>query len=205
MLQEFITWAKNTVRWTVSELFQILGKDGNEQSTRQCAPPTRGQQGALCSQLTLQDHCRGDVSFLFHCNRLLSFFWRYDIFGKYGAIRQIRVGNTPETRGTAFVIYEDIFDAKNACDHLSGFNVCNRYALGIGVKLECNFCDQVSGGPLLPGKQGFREVGCSEEGGRPAEDEGEIQSEHTCPLTHPPTLISYDVPFFAHCFAPWTA
>ena len=37
------------------------------------------------------------------------------------------MGNTPETRGTAFVIYEDIFDAKNACDHLSGFNVCNRY------------------------------------------------------------------------------
>ncbi len=51
----------------------------------------------------------------------------YDIFGKYGAIRQIRVGNTPDTRGTAFVVYEDIFDAKNACDHLSGFNVCNRY------------------------------------------------------------------------------
>ena len=51
----------------------------------------------------------------------------YDIFGKYGAIRQIRVGNTPETRGTAFVVYEDIFDAKNACDHLSGFNVCNRW------------------------------------------------------------------------------
>merc|ERR1712211_94320 len=51
----------------------------------------------------------------------------HGIFGKYGAIRQIRVGNTPETRGTAFVIYEDIFDAKNACDHLSGFNVCNRY------------------------------------------------------------------------------
>lgn len=25
------------------------------------------------------------------------------------------------------MIYEDIFDAKNACDHLSGFNVCNRY------------------------------------------------------------------------------
>ncbi|XP_036062922.1 splicing factor 3B subunit 6-like [Onychomys torridus] len=42
----------------------------------------------------------------------------YDIFGKYGPIRQIRVGNTPETRGTAYVVYED---------HLSGFNVCNRY------------------------------------------------------------------------------
>ncbi|TGZ48599.1 Pre-mRNA branch site p14-like protein [Temnothorax longispinosus] len=37
------------------------------------------------------------------------------------------IGNTAETRGTAFVVYEDIFDAKNACDHLSGFNVCNRY------------------------------------------------------------------------------
>lgn len=108
----------------------------------------------------------------------------YDIFGKYGAIRQIRLGNaqvppptgpersrgaaalavplgptldagrpccfaTPgphrahaanrparrssrrvraqDTRGTAFVVYEDIYDAKNAVDHLSGFNVCGRY------------------------------------------------------------------------------
>ncbi|CAD5229518.1 unnamed protein product [Bursaphelenchus okinawaensis] len=51
----------------------------------------------------------------------------YDIFGKFGAVRQIRIGNTPETRGTAFVVYEDIFDAKQACDHLNGFNVSNRY------------------------------------------------------------------------------
>mmetsp|Transcript_1707 Transcript_1707/g.1792 ORF Transcript_1707/g.1792 Transcript_1707/m.1792 type:complete len:130 (-) Transcript_1707:87-476(-) len=51
----------------------------------------------------------------------------YDIFGKYGPIRQIRVGDKPDTRGTAFVVYEDIFDAKNAVDHLSGFNVCGRY------------------------------------------------------------------------------
>eukprot|EP01115_Flamella_aegyptia_P002322 TRINITY_DN136347_c0_g1_i1.p1 TRINITY_DN136347_c0_g1~~TRINITY_DN136347_c0_g1_i1.p1 ORF type:complete len:126 (+),score=29.23 TRINITY_DN136347_c0_g1_i1:23-379(+) len=53
----------------------------------------------------------------------------YDIFGKFGAIRQIRVGNTTETRGTAYVVYEDIYDAKNAVDHLSGFNVCNRYLI----------------------------------------------------------------------------
>ncbi|XP_077976379.1 splicing factor 3B subunit 6-like [Styela clava] len=51
----------------------------------------------------------------------------YDIFGKYGAIRQIRMGTTAESKGTAYIVYEDIFDAKNACDHLSGFNVCNRY------------------------------------------------------------------------------
>ena len=25
------------------------------------------------------------------------------------------------------MVYDDIFDAKNACEHLSGFNVCNRY------------------------------------------------------------------------------
>uniref|UniRef100_A0A4X2K3G0 RRM domain-containing protein n=1 Tax=Vombatus ursinus TaxID=29139 RepID=A0A4X2K3G0_VOMUR len=51
----------------------------------------------------------------------------YGIFCKYGPIRQIRVGNTPETRGTAYVVSEEIFDAKSACDHLSGFNVCTRY------------------------------------------------------------------------------
>ena len=53
----------------------------------------------------------------------------YDIFGKYGAIRQIRVGTANDTRGTAFVVYEDIYDAKNAVDHLSGFNVCGRYLI----------------------------------------------------------------------------
>jgi pre-mRNA branch site protein p14 len=75
----------------------------------------------------------------------------YDLFGKYGAIRQIRLyaahllsyrdwfahrssffsffrsGNKSETKGTAFVVYEDIFDAKTAQEHLSGFNVMGRY------------------------------------------------------------------------------
>jgi hypothetical protein len=37
-------------------------------------------------------------------------------------------GNTKETRGTAFVVYEDIYDAKNACDNLSGFHVLDRCA-----------------------------------------------------------------------------
>lgn len=53
----------------------------------------------------------------------------YDIFGKYGPIRQIRLGNAPDTRGSAYVVYEDIYDAKIACEHLSGFNVCNRYLI----------------------------------------------------------------------------
>lgn len=51
----------------------------------------------------------------------------YDVFGRYGAIRQIRVGNANDTRGTAYVVYEDIFDAKQACENLSGFNVGGRY------------------------------------------------------------------------------
>ncbi|KAJ2304239.1 hypothetical protein H4S01_000394 [Coemansia sp. RSA 2610] len=51
----------------------------------------------------------------------------FSLFGKYGAIRQIRIGNAQKTRGTAFVVYEDIYDAKEACEHLQGFNVSGRY------------------------------------------------------------------------------
>lgn len=43
--------------------------------------------------------------------------------------RQIRLGDRQDTRGTAFVVYEDIYDAKGAVDHLSGFNVCGRYLI----------------------------------------------------------------------------
>jgi len=53
----------------------------------------------------------------------------YELFGKYGAIRQIRVGDSKETQGTAFVVYADIFDAKVAVDTLSGFNVLGRYLI----------------------------------------------------------------------------
>ena len=51
----------------------------------------------------------------------------YDIFGKFGAIRQIRLGNQPATRGKAFVVYEDVFDAQRAVEHLNGFNIAGRY------------------------------------------------------------------------------
>ena len=53
----------------------------------------------------------------------------YDIFGKFGVVRQIRKGMTNRTRGTAFVVYEDIFDAKKAVDKLSGINVSGKYLL----------------------------------------------------------------------------
>ena len=35
----------------------------------------------------------------------------------------------PDTRGTAFVVYEDIYDAKAALDALQGFSVNNRYLI----------------------------------------------------------------------------
>eukprot|EP00877_Chromochloris_zofingiensis_P013221 jgi/Chrzof1/8152/UNPLg00199.t1 len=38
-------------------------------------------------------------------------------------------GSSKDTRGTAYVVYDDIYDAKQACDHLSGFNVQNRYLI----------------------------------------------------------------------------
>lgn len=46
---------------------------------------------------------------------------------RYGPIRQIRLGTQADTKGKAFVVYEDIFDAKTACDSLPGFNVGGRY------------------------------------------------------------------------------
>lgn len=53
----------------------------------------------------------------------------YDLFGKYGAVRQIRSGTARDTRGTAFVVYEDIYDARSACEALSGFNLLGRYLI----------------------------------------------------------------------------
>ena len=38
-------------------------------------------------------------------------------------------GSVGKTRGTAFVVYEDIYDAKNAVDHLNGFNVAGKYLI----------------------------------------------------------------------------
>ncbi|CAO3666093.1 unnamed protein product [Umbelopsis ramanniana] len=60
----------------------------------------------------------------------------YNVFGKYGAIRQIRIGTANDTRGTAFVVYEDIFDAKTACDHLQGFNILGRYLIVLYYQLN---------------------------------------------------------------------
>ncbi|KAJ6135935.1 Nucleotide-binding alpha-beta plait [Penicillium capsulatum] len=51
----------------------------------------------------------------------------FDLFGKFGPIRQIRQGIANNSKGTAFVVYDDVHDAKQACDKLNGFNFQNRY------------------------------------------------------------------------------
>lgn len=83
----------------------------------------------------------------------------FDLFGKFGPIRyasnrssdstttaasfpslrsptdtlhrQVRQGIANNTKGTAFVVYEDVMDAKQACDKLNGFNFQNRYLVGM--------------------------------------------------------------------------
>jgi hypothetical protein len=44
---------------------------------------------------------------------------------------QIRQGIANNSKGTAFVVYEDVHDAKQACDKLNGFNFQNRYLVGM--------------------------------------------------------------------------
>lgn len=61
----------------------------------------------------------------------------YSLFGKYGAIRQIRIGDDSaaqqqgkKTKGTAFVVYEEVADAKRALEGLNGYNLNERYIVG---------------------------------------------------------------------------
>lgn len=51
----------------------------------------------------------------------------YELFGKFGAIKRISLGNKPETRGKAFVVFEDIYDAKAALEKLNGYAIGGRY------------------------------------------------------------------------------
>lgn len=51
----------------------------------------------------------------------------YDIFWRFGPVRQIRKGIIKRNKSTAFVVYENILDAKKCVDVLSGVNVVGKY------------------------------------------------------------------------------
>lgn len=69
------------------------------------------------------------IVFVKNLNYTVSSEEMYSLFGQFGAIRQIRVGNDPDTKGTAFVVYEDNVDAKMACNKLNGYNFGGRYLI----------------------------------------------------------------------------
>lgn len=60
----------------------------------------------------------------------------FDLFGKFGPIRQIRQGIASNSKGTAYVVYDDVMDAKVACDKLNGFNFQNRYLVVLYHQLD---------------------------------------------------------------------
>jgi pre-mRNA branch site protein p14 len=49
---------------------------------------------------------------------------------------QVRQGIANNTKGTAFVVFEDVMDAKQACDKLNGFNFQSRYLVGMSITLR---------------------------------------------------------------------
>jgi pre-mRNA branch site protein p14 len=51
------------------------------------------------------------------------------LFERYGAVRQIRLGNGPGTRGTAYVVYGHPRDAKQAAMKLTGYALHGRYLI----------------------------------------------------------------------------
>lgn len=51
----------------------------------------------------------------------------YEVFGKFGGVAQIRTGNEASTKGTGYIVYHDIYDAKAAVDSLNGFKVSGRF------------------------------------------------------------------------------
>jgi hypothetical protein len=111
----------------------------------------------------------------------------YDIFGKFGGIRQVRVGCNKDTRGTAYVVFDDIHDAKQACDHLSGFNVANRY-----VQLpSCGKHDHHTTNVCMP---------CIPSPCSSVTWLGRAHNSHEPRLS--PRSVTVNHPFYGHCTAP---
>ncbi|KAF2005854.1 RNA-binding domain-containing protein [Amniculicola lignicola CBS 123094] len=51
----------------------------------------------------------------------------FTLFSHFGPVRQIRAGISSTTKGTCFVVFENVMDAKAACDKLNGYNFQGRY------------------------------------------------------------------------------
>ncbi|KAF7352608.1 RRM domain-containing protein [Mycena venus] len=83
----------------------------------------------------------------------------YDLFGRYGTIRQIRIGNEQKTKGTAFVVFDDVMDAKNALDHLNGFHLQERFILVEGLRPALNISFYTPRSACSDGVLAFNQLG----------------------------------------------
>ncbi len=52
----------------------------------------------------------------------------YDLFGRYGTIRQVRIGNEQKTKGTAFIVFDDVMDVGGP--NLTSFPTVNLLSTG---------------------------------------------------------------------------
>lgn len=125
------------------------------------------------------------------------------------------------------MVYEDIFDAKNACDHLSGFNVCNRYLVVLYYNANrvrmvtfnmwwhlCNgtvcvfvICSYMCSRLVLSffvNFAGFPKDGHKEKGGAAEASEREIWNQHrpskVASWKHPPSFFLFYVKNFTIVF-----
>ena len=62
----------------------------------------------------------------------------YDLFFRYGRVYQIRLGCTPATSTTAYVVYENVIDAQAAKEALNGYTMRGRYLIVQYYRLPTN-------------------------------------------------------------------
>lgn len=78
----------------------------------------------------------------------------FDLFGRFGQIRQIRQGIAGNTKGTVFVVYEDVASAKSARESLNGYNFQGRYLVVLYHQPEKGVSKD---GPLGPSKSSLNQ------------------------------------------------
>jgi pre-mRNA branch site protein p14 len=52
------------------------------------------------------------ILFVMNLNHQITSEDMYDLFGGCGSIRQIRIGNESNSKGTAFVVFDDVMDVR---------------------------------------------------------------------------------------------
>jgi pre-mRNA branch site protein p14 len=52
-----------------------------------------------------------------------------NLFDRYGTVRQVRLGVEPETKGTAYIVFDDLFAAQRAQESLNNYHMHDRYII----------------------------------------------------------------------------